>query len=357
MSNDEKYILENISKEHSFIHNLDFYKIYKEFNEPCDNRQVKDACYGGDTEQWSQKNEVKELLKNIHSNLYKIYSTLKRERTEYFDNVVLKDENICCVSLKYWLYDKIVTNDLNDDEIKELFDGWKKHIDPNAIYHQFQPCTFYNLNMDEIKSIKNIYALYTILQSTTKSFENCNEIECKYKDYFEQGLVEFINSVNKCSNNPSENEYCKEFKDFLQICTGSNTYAGIAVYNEYKGSIDNTSKKYLLFAEKYENDKLYAYIKDNIWLNWSKIDHIVNPQKRTTIAATSVVGSAIGLSSIFYYLYKYTPFGSSLRKGKGKNIVNIDEGTRDFLLYTSEAEQEPFKSMKYNVAYHTFRDT
>ncbi|KNA02396.1 hypothetical protein PVNG_01550 [Plasmodium vivax North Korean] len=304
MSNDEKYILENISKEHSFIHNLDFYKIYKEFNEPCDNRQVKDACYGGDTEQWSQKNEVKELLKNIHSNLYKIYSTLKRERTEYFDNVVLKDENICCVFLKYWLYDKIVTKNLNGAQIKELYEGWKNHIHPKAEYHRFQPCTFYNLNMDEIKSIKNIYALYTILQSTTKSFENCNEIECKYKDYFEQGLVEFINSVNKCSDDSMLEGYCAEFKDFLEICYKNNQNNGIKLFRDYFApSVDN-GMRYLLSVKNYPNPTLYAYINDNKWLNWERISDLLNAQKRTTIAATSIAGSAIGLSSIFYYLYK-----------------------------------------------------
>ncbi|EDL42816.1 variable surface protein Vir26, truncated, putative, partial [Plasmodium vivax] len=62
-------------------------------------------------------------------------------------------------------------------------------------------------------------------------------------------------------------------------------------------------------------------------------------------------------SSIFYYLYKFTPFGKTLRKGKGENIVNIDEEEHNDLLYTEDTEQTPFKKRDYHIAYHIFSDT
>ncbi|SCA59723.1 VIR protein [Plasmodium vivax] len=308
MSSDTEYILENIKKQHSYIDELDFYNIYKEFDIPCNKGYSEDSCYRGATDLWAQSQEVIELLKNMHSNLYKIYSTLNGKRSEYFGNINPKNEKICCISLKYWLYDKIVTKGLNEDEIIELFKGWENHIQKNVEYQPLQPCKFYNLNKDEIKRIKNIYALNTILQSTMENLENCNEKECKYKDYFEQGLIEFINSANKCSGDSMLEGYCAEFKDFLEICHKNNQNNGIKLFRVY-------------FAPSVDN------------------------------------GSAIGLSSIFYYLYKFTPFGSSIRKGKMKNIVNIEEEAHNSLLYTSDTEQIPFKNREYKVTYHNFSDT
>ncbi|SCA83481.1 VIR protein [Plasmodium vivax] len=308
MSNDNDYLLENIKNEHKFIKNLDFYKIHEEFNKSCDNIHSQDACYSGDIEQWSKNPDVKELLKNIHSNLYKIYSTLNNGRTKYFDNTIPNDVKICCVSLKYWLYDKIVTKKLKDTQIKELYEGWRNDIDKKIEYNLLQPCKFYNLNKDEIKRIKNIYALNTILQSTTEIFGTCNEEKCMYKDYMEQGLVEFINSVKKCSTDSISEGYCAEFSDFLETCYNNNENKGIKVFNNYyTASVDN--------------------------------------------------GSAIGLSSIFYYLYKFKPFGISLLKGNRKNIVNIDEEVHNSLLYTSDTEQAPFKNREYKVAYQNISNS
>nr|CAB96713.1 vir26 [Plasmodium vivax] len=357
MSNDNDYTLENIKNKYSFIKDIDYYKIYKEFDKPCNIGFGNDACYSGSKDIWPQSHAVKELLEKIHSNLYKIYSTLSEDRSEYFDDFNPDDENICCMSLKYWLYDKIVTRDLEENEIKELFEGWKNHIHPNTKYHEIQHCEFHNLNKDEIKRIKKIYALNTILQSTMEISETCNENECKYKDYFEQGLIEFINSANKCSDDSMLEGYCAEFKDFLEICYKNNQNNGIKRFRDYFApSVDN-GMRYLLSVKNYPNPTLYAYINDNKWLNWERISDLLNAQKRTTIAATSIAGSAIGLSSIFYYLYKFTPFGSSIRKGKMKNIVNIEEEAHNSLLYTSDTEQIPFKNREYKVTYHNFSDT
>ncbi|SCA59616.1 hypothetical protein PVC01_000015800 [Plasmodium vivax] len=289
MSNDKEYTLENITKKHLFIKDLDYYKLYEEFNKSCNNTFGDDACYKRTTEGWAKTNDVIELLKDIHGNLYKIYATLNEDTTDYFNYFNPTNVKICCISLKYWLYDKIVSKGFNEDQIKELFDGWTNHIHPNAKYHKFQPCMFYDLNKDEIKRIKNIYALYTILQSTKKIFENCSEQECKYKDYFEQGLFEFINSANKCSSDSMLEGYCAEFRDFLNICHDNKENIGIRISANYYVPRVHDGMRYLLSVKNKENQALYVYIKDNKWLNWDKISDLLNIQKRTTIAATSVV--------------------------------------------------------------------
>ncbi|KMZ77733.1 hypothetical protein PVIIG_00422 [Plasmodium vivax India VII] len=97
--------------------------------------------------------------------------------------------------------------------------------------------------------------------------------------------------------------YCNEFNEFLSVCNDENTYSGITIKNDYKGYSTDPSNKYLS-VEKYKEKPLYIYIKNNKWLKFDKISHLLHTENSTTIVATSVVGSAVGLSSIFYYLYK-----------------------------------------------------
>ncbi|KMZ83367.1 hypothetical protein PVBG_06212 [Plasmodium vivax Brazil I] len=308
MSNKEKdFSVNNIKEEYKFIEESNFYTIFKEFDWSCNDRRYINgdiSCYPDDRSKLTGTEDVDTLLKTLYSNLYRVYYTIENNQNDYFDNNQYEVKKMGCIYLKYWLYDHITSKNFSESKITEFFEGINDHIKGQIDSFTKDHCNFNKLTLDEIKRLKKLYAFNTILYAGDKNSVNCNNSECNYMDYFEEALLEFINSIKNCSTNPSEKEYCNEFKDFLKICYENNTYSGIAVYNTYKGNIDNTSKKYLLFAEKYENEKLYAYIKDNTWLNWSKIDHIVNPQKRTTIAATSVVGSAIGLSSIFYYLYK-----------------------------------------------------
>ncbi|SCA60543.1 Plasmodium vivax Vir protein, putative [Plasmodium vivax] len=204
--------------------------------------------------------------------------------------------------------------------------------------------------------LKNIYALYAIFYNNTNVSETCNNDKCKYTDYFGKGLEDFINSFKKCTSNSPNDNYCNEFNEFIKMCKENSEYAGILIYDVPTKSEAGTTGKYLLSIEEYKNKPLYIYLKNENLLNLLKTSDFLS-NKKSTIAATSVVGSAIGLPSIFYYLYKFTPFGSSLRKGKGKNIVNIDKEEPNDFLYTSDPEQTPYESRNYNVAYHTFSDT
>ncbi|CAG9483805.1 unnamed protein product [Plasmodium vivax] len=357
MSDEKEFTLDKIKDKHIFLKNSEFYKIYNEFNKECTEYRTdnKDSCYKKTSELMNDSSDVNNLLKELYSHLYRIYVTIPVLNNTYFDGVELNDEKLGCLCLKYWLYDKIITKNLKQGQIIELFDGWEKHIEKEISYNNLKPCKFYNLKKDEINNIKKIYAFYAIFYGNISNAERCSGDNCKYMYYFGEGLDEFINSINSCSENlPTEN-YCNEFNEFIDICKNKNLDSGISIYHENKEHNADGSNKYLLSVEKYKDQLLYIYIKNEKLLNFVKTSHFLS-NKSTTIAATSAVGSAIGLSSIFYYFYKFTPFGSTLRKGKKQNIVNIDEQHNDSL-YTADIDQTQFKNRKYNVAYHTFSDT
>ncbi|SCA60699.1 hypothetical protein, conserved [Plasmodium vivax] len=344
---------------YNFIANSVFYNIYKEFDKPCSGYPLDRgvSCppdsFGGS--RISEK--VINLLKELYSNFYRVNITCEGHNNDYFGDYLYEVEKIGCMCLKYWLYDQIITKGLNESEIKDLFNGYNHYINGKIKDISKNYCNFKELDLNDIKNIKKIYALNTFLHTYYTNFNNCNSNSCNYMEYFGEGLDEFINSIKKCSSNEYSGNYCEEFNEFLNICKDGNKYAGFKTYHDNDKNAEDTSMKYLLSVETYEQKPLYIYIKNKEVLNFVRNSHFLNALNRTTIAATSAVGSAIGLSSIFYYLYKFTPFGSTLRKGKGKNILNIDQGAHDALLYTSDAEQTPFQSRKYNVAYHNFSDT
>ncbi|CAI7717581.1 hypothetical protein PVPAM_010009000 [Plasmodium vivax] len=356
MPNDKEYILNEIKDKYNINENSKFYKVYKVFDKSCDSfTDNKIYCLSDLTNSWAISSEVIDLLKKLYSNLCRIYATIPGTDNTYFDELECTDYKLCYISLKYWLYDQIIIKGLEKSKIGEIFTGWETYINNKISNIPPNRCVFNKLSLHEIKRLKNIYALYTVLYDNDK-FESCNKNTCKYLEYVGKGLDELISSINSCSSNLNQTDYCNEFKEFLDLCKEDNADAGISIYEESTKSNAERKGKYLLTSQKYQDQPLYIYIKKENLLNYvKKSDFLSN--KSTTIAATSVVGSAIGLSSIFYYLYKFTPFGSTLRKGKGKNIVNIDEGAHSSLLYTSDADQTQFEKRKYNVAYHSFSDT
>ncbi|SCA60521.1 VIR protein [Plasmodium vivax] len=359
MSNDEDYSLDKIKESHNFIDNSVFYKIYKEFDVPCKSIKYNSdaSCPSNNLINPAFSEKVINLLKELYSNLYRVYFTSKNKTNYYFDDDYTTEvKKIGCICLKYWLYHQIVSKGLNESEIKDLFEGYTQYIN-GKIDNDNNYCNFNELSLNQINTFKNIYAFYAILYDNTNNIETCDSENCKYMNYFGKGLDDFFNSIKKCSIDPSNNNYCNQFNEFINKYMVGNEHAGISINYEPTMSTDNTPGKYLLSSEKYSNETLYIYLKDEKLLNFFKTSYFLSNKNTSTIAGTTVVGSAVGLSSIFYYLYKFTPFGKTLRKGKGENIVNIDEEEHNDLLYTEDTEQTPFKKRDYHIAYHTFSDT
>ncbi|EDL42667.1 variable surface protein Vir21, truncated, putative, partial [Plasmodium vivax] len=326
-----------------------FYKIYNEFLKPCTayRNDNKASCYKEESLGKIEASlDVTNLLKDLYSHLYRIYETVEMYTNDYFEHVRLNNEKLGCLCLKHWLYDQITMNVLKEPQINELFQGWEAYIKEKTKYHNLKRCVFYNLNENEINRIKKIYVLNTILYSNSNNSEAFVSDQGEYMDYF----------WRSCSRKVPMDNYCKEFDEFVNICKDESLDSGISIYDENTKSTADGAKKYLLYSQKYKEQLLYVYIKNENLLNFVKTSDFLS-NKSTTIAVTSVVGSAIGLSSIFYYFYKFTPFGSTLRKGQRKNIVNIDGEAHNELSYTSDIKQSSFKNREYKVAYHSYNNS
>ncbi|KMZ83443.1 hypothetical protein PVBG_06221 [Plasmodium vivax Brazil I] len=304
MSSDDAFTLDKINENYPFISNSDANYIYNELGKPCKKNNNSDSCYPESKVEGDHNPEIEKILKDYYSSLYKITSAAEGHTNDYYDQDKFDEiKKMGVIYLKYWLYDKILKTYTGDSNIEKIFQGLKNYIEPKIEKKYSNYCKINELTLSEIKSMKKLYALYTIFYGNTNNPGSCIGDQCKYMDYFGEGLDEFISSINKCSSEESTGNYCKEFEEFLNICKDEKLNAGITVHEEStKGKADG-DKKYLLFSEKYNDQTLYIYLRNKEMLNFLKTSNFLS-NKSTTIAATSVVGSAVGLSSIFYYFYK-----------------------------------------------------
>ncbi|KMZ83346.1 hypothetical protein PVBG_05742 [Plasmodium vivax Brazil I] len=242
-----------------FMTNSKFYKIYDVFRKQCEYFMWDDdqSCYKDTLGEIENSLDVTEILKHLYSNLYRIYATIKYNDNTYFDYVETADYKLCYTSLKYWLYDQIIIKGLEERKINEIFKGWEYYIKIKITNKFSDSCAFNKLTLDEIKRLKNIYALYTVLYNNTTNFETCKGNRCKYLKYFGKGIGEFISSINSCSSNSYRTNYCVEFKEFVDLCKENNKDAGISIYEESKKGTADTAGKYLLSVKTYENEPHY----------------------------------------------------------------------------------------------------
>ncbi|KMZ91967.1 hypothetical protein PVMG_06085, partial [Plasmodium vivax Mauritania I] len=88
MSYGEDYSLHKIKDEYISIRNSKFYKIYKEFDKPCKEYMYdnENSCYKARLVDSSISDNVISLLKDLYSNLYRVYYTSENKTNDYFDD-------------------------------------------------------------------------------------------------------------------------------------------------------------------------------------------------------------------------------------------------------------------------------
>ncbi|KMZ83201.1 hypothetical protein PVBG_06397, partial [Plasmodium vivax Brazil I] len=205
---------------YNFIANSAFYKIYKEFDKPCNEYylDINASCPKGDIENSPFSKKVINILKDLYSNLYRVYFTSIGSSNDYFVQNLDDVEKIGCICLKYWLYHQIVSKGINESQIKELFNGYTQYINgkiDNNGDRDNNYCNFNELSLNEINTLKNIYAFYAFLYDNDNNIETCDSEKCKYTNYFGKGLDDFFNSIKKCSIDPSNKNYCNQFNEFI----------------------------------------------------------------------------------------------------------------------------------------------
>ncbi|SBS92895.1 PIR Superfamily Protein [Plasmodium ovale curtisi] len=212
MSNKRKeFTLTELAEKYTFFEESDLYKFYQEVDKTYKGVENNNFC----NKVLLSGVEDPVIITFLKSILRGLYPLLNNENFPIVNNINSQDKH--CIYLKYWLYDQLIINNFHGYDIKIIFDFLEKH--KNACIKAKSPeksCVFYNLTLEDIDDIKNLYAYSELFYETKiKNFREISK-DKKYLNYFKRGFDLYRRSKIKCLSARSK-EFCKEFNDYKSI--------------------------------------------------------------------------------------------------------------------------------------------
>ncbi|SBS95979.1 PIR Superfamily Protein [Plasmodium ovale curtisi] len=338
------------TQKYNFLSTLIFDKIYKKFNREYKSNTDGEVYCNAVKNKLSVPSESEEFILHFCNILYKIIFNLKGYQNDLYEDEP-EDNKIYCSSLKYWLYEKKPTS-LILPNADNIYQSLKDQLGNKLNYDNIFPCTFYELDWEEMKKLKKIYAFALIYFRNLSTFKN-TYIDCKYLDYLGKGLIELYNNMTACSKKWTADNFCKELKELQNVYKLYNIYLIHSTEDtNYQFEEDETMQCPLEI--KSLNKPLSLLYKEgkNRWLFTQKPTAILNS---SIVSASSAIGATMGISAILVYFYKFTNIGSLFGLGKHNDnarFLNMDEGTHDFPLSNSEAEHTNLHNSEYNISYY-----
>ncbi|SBS93209.1 PIR protein [Plasmodium ovale] len=353
----DKFTYENFKNDNIFFEGLIFDKIYKKFNgEYIEDSTAIQKCQEIKSSLLNPY-QYEELILNFCKILYKIIAKSKGWQNDITDEIP-KDDKLLCTSLKYWLYEKIVNNDIKGLGVDEHFQKWKVALEGKINGQLSIPCTFNKLNWIDIDKIRSIYAFLLIYYSNVVRIYNNKPIKCKYSNFFGKGLKAYYESLSVCSVEKEDDNYCKEFNEFQQLHKLYNIYWKKSTFNTEYNYSEESNDECPLNIESPNDPLIVSYKEKNniLYLSNQTIDYL----KNSIISSSSAIGATVGISAFLFYIYKYTSLGSifPIRMQKDNTIFeNTAEGTNGFTVSTSEIEPIYFKNSDYKMSYYSLNNS
>ncbi|SBT02125.1 PIR Superfamily Protein [Plasmodium ovale curtisi] len=338
--------------KYDFLKTLIFSQIYQKFTHE----------YKTDTDGDTYCNEVKENLtipdgyidniSHFCNVLYHILANVRKWKNDLYDEIT-DDDRMYCISLKYWLYEEKENLPFYSN-IDNAFESLKNKLEDKLNVKLSVPCTFTELNLNDIKKLRQIYAFALIYYSNIKIFKEQTNIYCKYLSYLGSGLRAYYESDKECNKEKNESNFCKEFKEFQKTYMGDNIYVNTSRdYLDYHFREEDTENCPLVIESL--KDPLRLMYKEGID-RWYLSDQPVVSLNSSIVSASSAIGATVGLSAFILYLFKFTNIGSLFGRGKQKDhtiFLNVDAGRHGFAFPISEQEQANFGNSEYNIAYYS----
>ncbi|SBS94106.1 PIR Superfamily Protein [Plasmodium ovale curtisi] len=347
----ENFDYEEFIKENNFLKTLTFNQIYEKFNNEYrsnadDNQYCKTV-----KDQLSIPSGYEEHILHFCNILYKIIFKLKDLQNDLYDKEP-EDYKMYCSLLKYWLFEEKETLPIlpNTDGI---YQSAKNKLQFKLHDNNTFPCTFYELNRNDMIKLRKIYAFALIYYSNIGSFQN-RYIECKYLDYLGKGLIEFYDSMSTCSKKWTQDNFCNELMEIQNNYKLDNFHLIHSTEDtDYRFEEDETVACPLEI--KSMNEPFHLLYKEGK-SRWLLTDEPIASLNNSIISASSAIGATVGISSFLVYLFKFTNIGSLFSRGKQDDnamFLNIDEGTHDFTYPISEPEHNNFGNSTYNISYYS----
>ncbi|SBS91126.1 PIR Superfamily Protein [Plasmodium ovale curtisi] len=148
-------------------------------------------------------------------------------------------------SLRYWFYQKLITDNIYTEGINEINTNWKRQM--NAFSNSIRiPSKFHANTLEDVKIIKVLYD-HILFPSIRKKENVLKGIEkCEFCDYFKNNVQDFIiDNKNTCPT-ASPYVFCMEHNDHLKISIDLNDVLSLTHVNTMLIIPTNINTKKLL---------------------------------------------------------------------------------------------------------------
>ncbi|KMZ88971.1 variable surface protein Vir21 [Plasmodium vivax Brazil I] len=209
MSEDVVDYIKLIDKDPTLCNN-DLFKFYEKFNSKCENPSDEDYCKDNIVGVNESANDIfKKLMRNV-------YRLIKNSGTYYNTIDSGNYSSKRCIYLKYWFYDKILTENIDESSISKLFNALsqnKENLTNNDI-----KCEFHEINLNEIKDMKKLYD-YFVFYDGYKFVENIiydKIFNSVHHDYLKRAIDVHKNAESECSKQDITGGYCNEYNNYIK---------------------------------------------------------------------------------------------------------------------------------------------
>ncbi|SBS95784.1 PIR Superfamily Protein [Plasmodium ovale curtisi] len=347
----ENFDYEEFINEYEFLKPLIFNQIYKKINNENSSNTDDNQYCNTVKDQLSIPSGYEEHILHFCNILYKIIFNLKGLQNDLYDEEP-EDYKMYCSLLKYWLFEEKGNLPISQNT-DHIYQSAKNKLEIILQDDNTFPCTFYELNRNDMIKLRKIYAFVLIYFSNLGTFKN-KFIYCKYLDYLGKGLIEFYSSMSTCSKKWTQDSFCNELKEIQNNYKLDNFHLiHFTEDTDYHFGADETVGCPLEIKSMNKPFNLLYKEGKNRWL---LTDEPISSLNNSIISASSAIGATVGISSILVYLFKFTNIGSLFSRGKEDNnamFINIDEEMPDFTYSISEPEHNNFGNSTYNISYYS----
>ncbi|KMZ76642.1 hypothetical protein PVIIG_06269 [Plasmodium vivax India VII] len=181
-----------------------FYQSY--FDYDCDNKTFSNYYCSRDTNLVTLPPRLWELYRKFERNLTLMWD----DKKEVYDDWET-DKKKLCFYLKYWIYDRLISEQITDDHFSKFFKLWN---DRKITKCSNCDCEFKIKSFSEVKQLKKTYDYSLFLREYKKTSKINKQISNKnYCKYISEAKVVYSFFEQNCKKNSKE--YCKEFKEYL----------------------------------------------------------------------------------------------------------------------------------------------
>ncbi|SBT02839.1 PIR Superfamily Protein [Plasmodium ovale curtisi] len=343
-SDSEDEISDSDYEENSYdvtIKELPLNKFYGALDNDNHNDYTPRLCSGLKNSSSQDKEPFAELCKKIEFKL-KYLSDIKNQCNG------VPDEKVC-EYFNYWLGNEIYKIDFNSNSISGIAHACNLgYIALANKQCSYTPDKFKNKDFKKMKEFFD----YT---------ENLEAIDKMVNEFNALAGVFYCNYINKAANaynaiiirGTCEDNSCAYINEFRVFKEKYITY-----YNSLNAKCFNkiqylmNSKGGLELPCELKSDK---FPKDQT-IDAQLLQSEDNNHMSITIVSIASVCTILLISFFLLFLYKFTPFGSSLNQLIRKGIISkeiIDEETGYTFLHKSETQGLNFDDNKYNIAYNS----